>query len=96
MIHKWFYKYIRRRTNPIAEDKAIRWKRRLSIAYGLIAWNAFGLVMYMVYKGKSDWAHYYGLKSDDEKQMAPGISLVYLIAIAYACFQSRFSILLFS
>lgn len=72
MIHKWFHKIVRRRTRPIPEDKAFVWKQRLSIAYGLIAWNCFGLVCYSVYKGKADWAHYYGLKTDEEKEVSPG------------------------
>ncbi|KAI5643075.1 hypothetical protein NE865_04797 [Phthorimaea operculella] len=40
--------------------------------YGFLAWNAFGLVVYSVYQGKADWAHYYGLKSDEEHSMPPG------------------------
>lgn len=73
MIHKWFYKFIRRRTKPIPEEQAVLWKRRLSYAYGFIAWNAFGLVIYTMYQGKADWAHYYGLKTDEEQSMPPGI-----------------------
>ncbi|KAJ8723913.1 hypothetical protein PYW07_007893 [Mythimna separata] len=72
MIHKWWHRFVRKRTKPIPEDTAILWKRRLSIAYGLLAWNAFGLVVYNVYKGKADWAHYYGLKSDEEHSTPPG------------------------
>ncbi|CAK1583654.1 unnamed protein product [Parnassius mnemosyne] len=71
MIHKWFYKFIRRRTKPIPADEAFLWKRRLSLAYGFIAWNAFGLLVYSIYQGKADWAHYYGLKSDEEQAIPP-------------------------
>ncbi|KAH9639218.1 hypothetical protein HF086_014082 [Spodoptera exigua] len=73
MIYKWWHRFVRKRTKPIPEETAVLWKRRLSIAYGLIAWNAFGLVVYNVYKGKADWAHYYGIKSDEEHSTPPGI-----------------------
>lgn len=75
MIHKWWYRFVRKRTRPIPEDVAVLWKRRLSIAYGLLAWNAFGIVAYSAYKGKADWAHYYGIKTDDEQTQKPGIIL---------------------
>lgn len=65
-------KFIRNNTTPIPEDKASTWKRRLSVVYFLICWNAFGLVCYQVYSGKSDWAAYHGLKSDAEKALSPG------------------------
>ncbi|CAH2094616.1 unnamed protein product [Euphydryas editha] len=71
MIHKWLHKIIRRRTKPIPEDVAVLWKRRLSLAYGFLAWNAFGLLVYSIYQGKADWAHYHGLKSDEEMAMPP-------------------------
>ncbi|PZC80892.1 uncharacterized protein LOC110373475 [Helicoverpa armigera] len=72
MIHKWWHRFVRKRTKPIPVDTAILWKRRLSIAYGLLAWNAFGLVLYSSYKGKADWAHYYGIKTDEEYSTPPG------------------------
>ncbi|XP_059053304.1 uncharacterized protein LOC131847691 [Achroia grisella] len=72
MIYKWWHRFVRRRTKPIPVDQAILWKRRLSIAYGFVAWNAFGFVVYSAYKGKADWAHYYGLKTDEEKSLPPG------------------------
>ncbi|CAK1550542.1 unnamed protein product [Leptosia nina] len=71
MIYKGWHRFIRKRTKPIPEDQAKKWKTRLSLAYGFFAWNAFGLMIYSIYKGKADWAHYYGLKSDDEKAMSP-------------------------
>lgn len=72
MIHKWWHKFVRKRTKPIDEHTAVLWKRRLSIAYGLFAWNAIGLVIYSAYKGKADWANYYGLKTDEEAATPPG------------------------
>ncbi|RVE42500.1 hypothetical protein evm_012843 [Chilo suppressalis] len=84
MIHKWWHQFIRRRTKPIPETKAIIWKRRLSLAYGLLAWNAFGLVLYSVYNGKADWAHYYGLKTDEERAMAPGLAWANTLGIPNA------------
>lgn len=76
MIHKWWYRFVRKRTRPIPEDVAVLWKRRLSIAYGLLAWNAFGIVAYGAYNGKADWAHYYGIKTDDELTQKPGWLMV--------------------
>ncbi|XP_023935900.1 uncharacterized protein LOC112044319 [Bicyclus anynana] len=71
MLFRWLHKYIRRNTKPIPGDVAVLWKRRLSIAYAVLAWNAFGLFVYSLYQGKADWAHYYGLKSDEEHSMPP-------------------------
>lgn len=68
----WLRRFVRRNTNPIPQDKAYLWKNRLSLAYMLICWNAFGLVCYMFYQGKGDWAKYYGLKSEEELKMTPG------------------------
>ncbi|XP_049826331.1 uncharacterized protein LOC109609329 [Aethina tumida] len=67
----WLRRFVRRNTNPIPQDKAYLWKNRLSLAYMLICWNAFGLVCYMFYQGKGDWAKYYGLKSEEELKMTP-------------------------
>lgn len=72
MIYKWWHQFVRRRTKPIPEETAILWKRRLSIAYAIAAWNAFGLVLYSMFQGKADWAHYYGLKTDEEHSVPPG------------------------
>lgn len=41
------------------------WKRRLSLAYGFLAWNALALVLYSAYQGKRDWAAYHGLEIDN-------------------------------
>lgn len=70
---KWLRRIVRRNTNPIPEVQAALWKRRLSIAYALIAWNAVGFVCYMIYTGRGDWAHYYGLKTDQEKQESQAV-----------------------
>ncbi|XP_023030365.1 uncharacterized protein [Leptinotarsa decemlineata] len=67
----WLRRLIRSNTNPIPMDKAATWKKRLSVAYMLLSWNAFGLVAYLCYTGKSDWAKYYGLKSEEELNMSP-------------------------
>lgn len=42
----WFRRWVRRNTRPIPEPDAVKWRRRLSLAYAAIAWNAFGLVFY--------------------------------------------------
>ncbi|XP_022121324.1 uncharacterized protein LOC110997466 [Pieris rapae] len=84
MIYKWWHSFIRKRTKPIPEDYAVLWKKRLSLLYGFLAWNAFGLVVYSIYQGKSDWAHYYGLKSDEDKNMSPGHSWANTLGIKNA------------
>ncbi|KOB65743.1 Uncharacterized protein OBRU01_22626 [Operophtera brumata] len=84
MIHKWWYRFVRKRTRPIPEDVAVLWKRRLSIAYGLLAWNAFGIVAYSAYKGKADWAHYYGIKTDDERTQKPALAWANTLGIKNA------------
>lgn len=63
---KWLRNLVRRNTKPIEYRHALAWKDRLSLAYMLIAWNAFGFVCYMAFTGRSDWAKYHGLKSDEE------------------------------
>lgn len=69
---KWLRRLMRRHTTPIPEDRAAFWKQKLSIGYALLAWNAFGMVCYMMYTGKRDWADYYGYKTDEEKSLTPG------------------------
>ncbi|XP_055381215.1 uncharacterized protein LOC129611847 [Condylostylus longicornis] len=68
---KWLRKLVRKNTNPIPFDTASTWKRRLSFGYAIIAWQAFGLVCYMLYKGKGDWAKYHGIKSEEDLRMTP-------------------------
>jgi hypothetical protein len=68
---KWLRRFVRQNTNPIPMNKAEKWKSRLSLMYGLLAWNAFGLVCYMVYTGKNDWAKYYGVKKPEDDMMSP-------------------------
>ncbi|KAJ0173623.1 hypothetical protein K1T71_010772 [Dendrolimus kikuchii] len=84
MIHKWWHRFVRKRTKPIPGDVALLWKRRLSLAYGFFAWNAFGFVIYSFYKGKADWAQYYGLKSEEEVAMRPGQSWANTLGIKNA------------
>lgn len=81
---KWLRKMVRKNTNPIEYTKAILWKEKLSIGYMLLAWNAFGLVCYMVYTGRADWAKYYGLKSEEELRMSSGT-----ITARFQIYQSR-------
>lgn len=66
---RWLRKLVRKNTNPIEYSRAISWRDRLSIGYALVAWNAFGVVCYMVYTGRSDWAQYHGLKTEEEQKM---------------------------
>lgn len=68
---KWLRRLVRRNTNPIPENTAEIWRRRLSLGYVLFAWQAFGIVCYSVYKGKADWGKHHGLKSEEELTMSP-------------------------
>lgn len=72
---KWLRRFVRRHTNPIPEHRADLWKRRLSIGYAILAWQAFGIVCYMVYTGRNDWAKYYGYKSEEEAALSPAQNL---------------------
>lgn len=65
---------MRRNTKPIPAASAATWKKRLAITYAVLAWNSFALVMYLVFKGKGDWAQHFGLKSKEELEMTPGNS----------------------
>lgn len=69
---KWLRKLVRRNTKPIEYGSALAWRDRLSIGYAILAWNAFGMVCYMVYTGRNDWAKHHGLKSEEELSMSPG------------------------
>uniref|UniRef100_A0A1E1VXB4 Uncharacterized protein n=1 Tax=Pectinophora gossypiella TaxID=13191 RepID=A0A1E1VXB4_PECGO len=84
MIYKWWHVFLRKRMKPIPGDQAVLWKQRLSLIYGLLAWNAFGLVVYSAYKGKADWAHYYGLKSDEEQATPPALGWANTLGIKNA------------
>ncbi|KDR24169.1 hypothetical protein L798_08999 [Zootermopsis nevadensis] len=68
---KWLRRFIRRHTNPIPVNRAATVKKTLSVAYMLLAWNAFGFVCYMIYTGRGDWAKYYGYKSEAEASIPP-------------------------
>ncbi|XP_055587511.1 uncharacterized protein LOC129739958 [Uranotaenia lowii] len=70
---RWLRRWIRQRMNPLPMDKAALWKRRLSIVYGIIAWNALGWVGYMIYTGRNDWAKFYGYKTEEEENMPQAI-----------------------
>jgi len=69
---KWFRRFVRRHTNPIPFDRAASVKQKLSLIYMLLAWNAFGIVFYMIYTGRGDWAKYYGYKSEADSLLPPG------------------------
>nr|CAD7601106.1 unnamed protein product [Timema genevievae] len=81
---KWLRRLMRRHTRPIPQPKANQWRNRLSIAYALLAWNAFGLVCYMVYTGRKDWAKYYGLKTEDDDLLSPGVQWAKTLKISNA------------
>ncbi|CRK95368.1 CLUMA_CG008680, isoform A [Clunio marinus] len=60
-------RFLRRNTKPIEHNVAYRWKRNLSLAYGFLAWNAFGFVCYQIYNGKADWAKHHGVETDNSR-----------------------------
>ncbi|KAJ9585739.1 hypothetical protein L9F63_002529 [Diploptera punctata] len=68
---RWLRKLVRKYSLPIPERRASSMKNKLSVAYALIAWNAFGLVCYMLYSGRADWARAYGYKSDEDMAIPP-------------------------
>ncbi|CAH1365679.1 hypothetical protein MTP99_001935 [Tenebrio molitor] len=65
----WIRRFIRKHMSYVPEERAHIWKQRLSVVYMLVAWNAFGFVVYNIYKGNSDWARKY--KSDAELSLTP-------------------------
>lgn len=69
---RWLRNVIRSTTKPIPMSRAAKAKQRLSIIYAIVAWNAFGFVCYAIYQGKSDWAAFHGLSSEDERKLSPG------------------------
>lgn len=81
---RWLRKYVRRNTNPIPVDRAALWRQRIAIAYSIIAWNAFGFVAYMIYKGKADWAKYYDVKSEEDVKVSPGYQWAKILGIENA------------
>jgi hypothetical protein len=69
---KWLRHLIRRHTSHIPVNKASSIKKKLSVVYMLLSWNAFGVVCYMIYTGRADWARYYGYKSEADALIPPG------------------------
>ncbi|XP_046422760.1 uncharacterized protein LOC124180888 [Neodiprion fabricii] len=61
---RWLRLFIRRNTSPIHVDRALQWKKRLSVLYAVLAWHAFGGVLYMCYTGKRDWMRAEGYVPD--------------------------------
>lgn len=62
MVFQWIRRAVRRNTRPIPLADADRWKKRLSLAYGFLAWNALAFVGLAMYNGRRDWAEYHGLE----------------------------------
>jgi hypothetical protein len=59
--------------NPMSEEKAWSTKDKLAIAYALLAWNAFGIVMYKCYDGKKHWPVTIGIRTPEEEAVRPGM-----------------------
>lgn len=70
---RWLRRLVRRHTNPIEENTAEKWQKRLSFAYFILASNVFIGVGYMCYSGRADWADYYGFKSPEDKYIPAGV-----------------------
>uniref|UniRef100_A0A6M2DEC7 Uncharacterized protein n=1 Tax=Xenopsylla cheopis TaxID=163159 RepID=A0A6M2DEC7_XENCH len=70
---RWLRRMVRRHTNPIEEERAIKWQRRLSLTYMIVATNAFIACTYMCFTGRADWADYYGFKSPEDKEIPSGV-----------------------
>lgn len=79
---KWLRRQVRKHTRPIPFNTAEVWKRRLSLAYAIIAWQSFGLVCYLFYTGRSDWAKTLNLKSEEESMLSPG-NVLYIFQKQY-------------
>jgi len=58
--------------NPMTEESAWSVKDKLSIAYAVIAWNAFGVVCYQMYNGNVHWPVTAGIRSPEEEAIRPG------------------------
>lgn len=53
-------------------DRAVKIKERISIAYAFCAWNLFGFLAYMMYKGRMQ-------KVEDENEESQGRQFVKLL-----------------
>ncbi|GAB0088269.1 uncharacterized protein DMENIID0001_026640 [Sergentomyia squamirostris] len=80
---RWLRRYVRRNTRPIPMTTAEKWKDRLSLGYMFLAWNAFGVVCYAIYKGKVDWVKYHGIK-DEHEHLAPAQRFAKLLNVENA------------
>lgn len=60
----WVRQWVRRNTRPIPEPDAVKWRRRLSLGYALIAWNTFGIVLYYAIKERENKA----AKAENDKK----------------------------
>lgn len=47
---RWWHRAVRLLTKPKDEYVAEAWSRKLSIAYAVLAWNAFGFACYYALK----------------------------------------------
>lgn len=57
-------RFVRKHTKPIPEEKALKWKKKLSAVYIFFSWNALGFVMYEMYKRKENPENYKNGKFD--------------------------------
>jgi hypothetical protein len=69
---------------PMDEGHAWKMKDKLSIAYALIAWNAFGFVAYQCFQGKKNWPTALGVRSPEEDMVRPAIAWAHTLGIKKA------------
>lgn len=95
MVFRWLRRWVRRSSRPIDIDTAHMWKRRLSLAYGILAWNALAFVGYAMYNGKRDWAAYHGIQSENQSPGKPATNMCSTKSLAvYPLSRDSFSALL--
>ncbi|ODM97859.1 hypothetical protein Ocin01_08827 [Orchesella cincta] len=66
---RFIRRWIRRRMHPMAEEKALSKKQKLSYLYIFFAWNAFAAVIYQLSKGNKYWSVTHGLVTKEEMEM---------------------------
>lgn len=70
---RFIRRWIRARMHPMAERSAMSIRQKISIAYMLIAWNAFGYVVYQMATGNKHWPVTHGVMTEEECMERPGM-----------------------
>lgn len=56
----------------------------MALVYGFVAWNAFGYICYLYYKGKGDWAKTHGLKTAADEMVPQSVQFAKALGIEKA------------